>query len=95
MPAKNTVGPQTGLPYKSIFQSWDTARKPAQLPELRMHDLGHTFTSFFVDGGCSLYEVQRLLGHTNSKTTLRYAHLSQSALSEAMRVASRRLTADV
>ena len=87
--------PQTGMPYKSIFQSWDTARKAAELPELRMHDLRHTFASFLVNGGCSLYEVQRLLGHTNSKTTQRYAHLSQSALSEAMRVASRRLTADV
>ena len=87
--------PQSGKPYKSIFQSWDTARRAAQLPELRMHDLRHTFASFLVNGGCSLYEVQRLLGHTNSKTTQRYAHLSQSALSEAMRVASRRLTADV
>lgn len=87
--------PQTGMPYKSIFQSWDTARRAANLPTLRMHDLRHTFASFLVNGGCSLYEVQRLLGHTNSKTTQRYAHLSQSALSEAMRVASRRLTADV
>lgn len=81
----------TGMPYKSIFQSWHTARCAAGLPDLRMHDLRHTFASFLVNGGCSLYEVQRLLGHTTSKTTQRYAHLSQTRLSDAMNVASRQI----
>lgn len=86
--------PRTGLPYQSIFQSWDTARCAAGLPDLRMHDLRHTFASFLVNGGCSLYEVQRLLGHTNSKTTQRYAHLSQTALLDAMKVAGRHLAVE-
>jgi len=46
-----------------------------------------------VNGGCSLYEVQRLLGHTSSKTTQRYAHLSQAALSDAMKIAGRHVLA--
>lgn len=86
--------PRTGLPYQSIFQSWDTARRAAGLPDLRMHDLRHSFASFLVNGGCSLYEVQRLLGHTNSRTTQRYAHLSQAALLDAMKVAGRHLAVE-
>ncbi len=34
----------------------------------------------------SLYEVQRLLGHADSKTTQRYAHLSPGALLDAANV---------
>lgn len=50
------------------------------MPELRMHDLRHSFASFLVNSGRSLYEVQRILGHTQIKTTQRYAHLSQDSL---------------
>ena len=44
------------------------------------HDLRHSFASFLVNNGRSLYEVQRILGHTQIKTTQRYAHLSQDSL---------------
>lgn len=79
--------PVTGRPYKSIFYSWHTARCASGMPELRIHDLRHSFASFLVNGGRSLYEVQRILGHTTPRTTQRYAHLSMSSLSEAMEVA--------
>ena len=84
---------KTGLPYKSIFQSWNTARKAAHMPELRIHDLRHSFASFLVNSGRSLYEVQRLLGHTSSKTTQRYAHLSDTALLDAMASAEKIVSA--
>jgi integrase len=80
---------KTGLPYKSIFQSWNTARKAAKMPELRIHDLRHSSASFLVNSGRSLYEVQRLLGHMSSKTTQRYAHLSDTALLDAMASAAK------
>jgi integrase len=79
--------PLTGRPYKSVFYSWDRARKQAGMPELRIHDLRHSFASFLVNGGRSLYEVQRLLGHSTPRTTQRYAHLSLGALTDAMSVA--------
>lgn len=77
------ANPKTKRPYISIFCSWNTARKLVNLGEVRIHDLRHSFASFLVNNGRSLYEVQRILGHTQIKTTQRYAHLSQESLLSA------------
>jgi integrase len=78
--------PETMKPFVSIFYSWDRARKLAGLPELRMHDLRHSFASFLINAGRSLYEVQELLGHADLRTTSRYAHLSRERLFDAVEV---------
>lgn len=78
------ANPSTGKPFITIFASWDAARKRAGLPDLRIHDLRHSFASFLVNAGRSLYEVQQLLGHADIRTTSRYAHLSRDRLMEAV-----------
>jgi len=75
--------PKTGKPFVSIFHSWDTSRRKAGLKDVRIHDLRHSFASYLINQGHSLYEVQNLLGHTQVKTTQRYAHLSQDSLLNA------------
>lgn len=40
-----------------------------------MHDLRHSFASIAVSGGASLPTIGALLGHADSATTQRYAHL--------------------
>lgn len=75
--------PKSKKPFVSIFCSWNTARTKAGMPELRMHDLRHSFASFLINAGRSLYEVQNILGHTQIKTTQRYSHLSQTTLLDA------------
>ena len=77
------ANPKTKKAYVSIFHSWNTARKSVGLGDVRIHDLRHSFASFLVNAGRSLYEVQKILGHTQIKTTQRYAHLSQDTLIEA------------
>ena len=77
------ANPKTRKPYVSIFCSWNTARAKAGLADVRIHDLRHSYASFLVNAGRSLYEVQRLLGHTQIKTTQRYAHLSHDTLLDA------------
>ena len=72
--------PKTGIPYRCIFHSWSIAREAAGLPELRIHDLRHTYASKLVNNGVPLYDVQALLGHSSIKTTQRYAHLSRDRL---------------
>lgn len=78
------ANPKTGLPYVSFFYSWNAARHRAGLPDLRVHDLRHSFASFLVNAGRSLYEVQELLGHADIRTTSRYAHLSRERLVAAV-----------
>ena len=82
---------KTGKPFESIFRSWDTARIAAGLPEVRMHDLRHSFASMLVNNGRSLYEVQRILGHAQIQMTQRYAHLAQHTLLEAANTAGNSL----
>ena len=80
------ANPRTGQPYVSFFYSWNAARIRAGLPDLRVHDLRHSFASFLVNAGRSLYEVQELLGHADIRTTSRYAHLSRERLIAAVEV---------
>jgi integrase len=74
------ANPETSKPYVSIFNAWNTARKSVGLSDVRMHDLRHSFASLLINSGRTLYEVQHILGHTQVKTTQRYAHLSQDTL---------------
>lgn len=55
---------------------------------MRLHDLRHSFASLLINSGRSLYEVQKILGHTQVKTTQRYAHLSQDTLLAAANAAT-------
>ena len=78
--------PDTKKPFVTIHYTWDNARKRAGLGDVRMHDLRHSFASILINSGRSLYEVQHLLGHTQVKTTERYAHLQQDTLMRAANV---------
>ncbi|MCS6810378.1 MAG: tyrosine-type recombinase/integrase [Tepidimonas sp.] len=75
-----------GKPPVSIFYAWGSIRRAAGIPEVRLHDLRHSFASFLINAGRSLFEVQRLLGHHDPKVTMRYAHLSPQAMREAVNV---------
>lgn len=63
---------------------WEPARKRAGLPEVRMHDLRHTFASLLIQGGQSVKYVQTVLGHADAQTTLNvYGHLFEGSGPEA------------
>lgn len=70
----------TGKPFQSIFNSWNTARIKAGVSDLRVHDLRHSFASALVNQGIPIYDIQKLLGHQDIKTTERYAHLAPDRL---------------
>lgn len=79
--------PKTGIPIKHFHNTWDRIRKNAGIPDVRIHDLRHNFASLLINSGRSLYEVQKLLGHSDISTTQRYAHLTQNTLKDATEVA--------
>ncbi|MBN2644372.1 tyrosine-type recombinase/integrase [Trichloromonas sp.] len=80
--------PKTGKPLVSFYCAWNSLRKAAAIPDVRLHDLRHSFASFLVRSGRSLYEVQKLLGHYDPKVTMRYAHLSPRSLVDAANIAA-------
>ena len=81
--------PKTGEPFIFLHGTWDRIRKKAGIPDVRLHDLRHNFASLLINNGRSLYEVQKMLGHSDAKTTERYAHLTQDTLKEATEIVSR------
>lgn len=77
------VNPQTLKPFTNIYFSWNNVRVRAGLPNVRLHDLRHTYASNLVNSGTSIYVVSKALGHASLKNTERYSHLSQETLSAA------------
>jgi len=75
----------------TIYAAWDRVRERAGIKDVRLHDLRHSFASFLVNSGCSLYEVQKILGHQNPKVTTRYAHLAQDSLLRAANIVGEKL----
>ncbi|WP_426037779.1 tyrosine-type recombinase/integrase [Cypionkella sp. TWP1-2-1b2] len=73
-------GDTPGQPVKEIRRFWINIQKQAKLPDVRIHDLRHTFASLLVSGGASLEMIGKLLGHSQMQTTQRYAHLMDSPL---------------
>lgn len=67
---------------------WACTHK-AGLKRIRIHDLRHSCASQLVMAGVPLYKVQTLLGHQHANTTMRYAHLSDESLDEAIQVLDR------
>lgn len=52
----------------------------SNLGNIRIHDLRHTFASILIQQGTPIYHVMQLLGHSDIKTTQKYAHLSPNNL---------------
>ena len=76
--------PETLRPFVSIKHSFGRARRVAQLPGVRIHDLRHSCASFLVNSGIDLYTVGKILGHASYQSSQRYAHLSNETLVAAI-----------
>ncbi|WP_456459842.1 tyrosine-type recombinase/integrase [Desulfurobacterium sp.] len=68
-----------------IYHKIKNYLKKAGFPNVRIHDLRHTFASLMVMSGVDLKTVQELLGHRDYRTTEIYAHLAPAHLQDAIR----------
>jgi len=80
--------PKVGLPLLNVSKAWQKIRVHANIEDVRIHDLRHTCASLAVRSGMSLPVVGRLLGHTQAKTTQRYAHVHADPALEAAEAVS-------
>ena len=62
---------------------WADIRNRAALPDVRLHDLRHSFASTAIRDNISLMVIGKLLGHALAETTSRYAHLSDEVIGDA------------
>jgi integrase len=79
--------------FVGIQRPWQRVRGAAGLDDVRIHDLRHSFASIAVSGGDSLYLVGKVLGHRQSRTTERYAHLKDDPLRAVANRTSERIAA--
>lgn len=75
----------------NLQKSWRRIRKSAGLPDVRLHDLRHTFASFGAGAGLSLPMIGKLLGHKHTATTARYAHLADDPVRQSVELIGGRL----
>ena len=62
---------------------------------MRIHDLRHSFAAVGAGLGLSLPMIGKLLGHTQPRTTARYAHLAADPIHEAANRIGAQLTASM
>jgi len=84
-------GLRAGQPIHEIQKAWQRIRKLADIEDVRIHDLRHTFASVAVMNGMSLPMIGALLGHSQPRTTARYAHLAADPLREAAELVGQKL----
>ncbi|MBL4616920.1 MAG: tyrosine-type recombinase/integrase [Robiginitomaculum sp.] len=86
-------GTKEGAHLVNLQKPWRRVRKMADLPNVRIHDLRHSFASVAVSGNMSLPILGALLGHSQPQTTARYAHLSADPLKAASDAVGERIAA--
>lgn len=85
-------GKQENSHVVNIEKAWQKIRKKANLDDVRIHDLRHSFASFALKKGLDLYQIAKLLGHRNIRTTTRYAHLAREDLIKASNIVGQTFT---
>ena len=78
-PAKRKPGP-----LSSIDPFWHRVRAEANLSDVRLHDLRHSYASIAIMHGETVLTIGRLLGHNDPATTLKYIHLADTTVREAL-----------
>ncbi len=83
--SRGLVFPSRHDPQKqiSLANVWPRLRSHAALPDVRLHDLRHSFASTAIRDNISLMVIGKLLGHALAETTSRYAHLSDEVVADA------------
>lgn len=67
-----------------VKSAWRRARVKADMEHVNFHDLRHSCASILVGLGVDLYTVSKILGHSNTQTTQRYAHLQVKQQRQAL-----------
>ena len=68
----------------ALYGFWRNLREAAAMPDLRLHDLRHSYATFALRQGETVLTIGRLLGHRDPTTTLKYIHLADTMARDAV-----------
>lgn len=74
---------QSGTGPVTLKNWWPIIRRRCALPDVRLHDLRHSFASVAIMDQVPLATIGKLLGHALTETTARYAHLADDTIADA------------
>ncbi len=80
-PAATGGGP---MPTETLYRCWRVVRTAAGMPDVRLHDLRHSYASFALRRGETVLTIGRLLGHRDPATTLKYTHVANPLVRSAV-----------
>ena len=75
--------PKTGERFDNISSAWETLREDAGLPDIRFHDLRHTYGTRLARARVDLVTIKNLMGHESLDTTARYLHSDNETMKAA------------
>lgn len=78
-----------------LWNWWPKFRRRCALPDVRIHDLRHSFASAAIMDNVPLATIGKLLGHVLTETTAKYAHLSDDVIGDAAKRISGSLAASI
>jgi len=90
LPRRVPTHPKIRTAFKALRSSanynrdFNEARKKADMPWIRFHDLRHSAASEMINNGIDLYTVGAVLGHKSAVSTRRYAHLATQTIERAI-----------
>ena len=87
------AGTNAGAPLIKLQKPWRRIRATANLHDVRIHDLRHSFASIAAGAGMSLPLIGRLLDHSLPATTARYAHLAADPVRAASNLVGNEISA--
>ena len=85
------IGKKTGSHLSDLQHPWRRIRAIANLEDVRLHDLRHSYASSGLMVGEGLPVIGKLLGHSQLQTTERYAHLANDPIKSAAEKISERI----
>jgi integrase len=85
------VGDREGAHLVNIQKVWRRICRRANIHDVRIHDLRHSYASVAVAAGVGLFLTGKILGHLRASTTERYAHLADDPVRQANDAIGRRI----